>query len=186
MEIDGFMPNVELNLLKALAREHKKILEIGSWHGRSTRAMAEATKGVVYAVDTWDGSPEDWIGSTGKVMDCMKSALLDDGDNAFMEFINNTYDLIAMNKIIPIRMTSLNACKIFKKIGVTFDMVFIDGDHTEKAVRADIIASRELIDKGGVLCGHDYIDNGCGVVPAVKALVPDAEISATIWVKEMK
>lgn len=37
----------------------------------------------------------------------------------------------------------------------SLDFVFIDADHTEPAVRADIKAWRQKIRPGGLLCGHD-------------------------------
>ena len=39
-----------------------------------------------------------------------------------------------------------------------FDFVFIDGDHSEAAVKEDIINALPLLVKGGVLAGHDMQD----------------------------
>ena len=49
------------------------------------------------------------------------------------------------------------------------DVVYIDADHSEVAVRADIAAWRERVRPGGWICGHDY----CGGWPGVKAAVDD-------------
>lgn len=37
-----------------------------------------------------------------------------------------------------------------------YDLVYIDGDHSYQAVRADIQASRRLVKPGGWIGGHDY------------------------------
>jgi hypothetical protein len=57
--IFGWMPDRELDWLSKQAAVYTNIVEIGSFMGRSTRALAEATRGTVTAVDTWAGSDED-------------------------------------------------------------------------------------------------------------------------------
>lgn len=39
------------------------------------------------------------------------------------------------------------------------DFVFIDGDHSYRAVSADISAWLPKLKKGGILCGHDYANS---------------------------
>ncbi len=53
----------------------------------------------------------------------------------------------------------------------SLDFVFIDADHVEESVRADILAWRPKIRSGGVLAGHD-INNCSGVRAAVDSLCP--------------
>jgi len=38
----------------------------------------------------------------------------------------------------------------------SFDLVFVDADHSYDAVKRDIWAWKPKIKKGGILCGHDY------------------------------
>ena len=80
------------------------------------------------------------------------------------------------------RMSSLEAAKGVRD--ESLDFVFIDADHSYKAVKADIEAWWPKIRKGGMMSGHDYHpDKWPGVVKAVderfniKALFPDA-----VWV----
>lgn len=48
-----------------------------------------------------------------------------------------------------------------------FDYVYIDGNHTAEAVQADILAWFPKVKKGGILGGHDYNTEHCGVTWAV-------------------
>ena len=40
--------------------------------------------------------------------------------------------------------------------GRTFDLVFIDGDHTYEATKQDIAIWWPRVRSGGLLCGHDF------------------------------
>ena len=69
-----------------------------------------------------------------------------------------------------IRAYSVQAAKKFKS--ESLDFVFIDADHREDAVRADISAWLPKARKGGMLCGHDAQDKFPGVIAAIDALCP--------------
>lgn len=53
-----------------------------------------------------------------------------------------------------VRLTSVQAATLFKK--ESLDMVYIDANHKEPFVRADIKAWYPIVKKGGVLSGHDW------------------------------
>jgi hypothetical protein len=57
LAIDGWMSEREVAWLAHMAAQHHRIVELGSWKGRSTRALGDNTPGTVWAVDTWAGSP---------------------------------------------------------------------------------------------------------------------------------
>ena len=57
-----------------------------------------------------------------------------------------------------------------------FDFVYIDANHTYERVRADIMAWKPKIIKGGVLCGHDYCNECEGVKKAVDELAVTGKI----------
>ena len=155
----------ELEWLAYQAARHTCILEVGSWTGASTRALAENTTGHVWAVDTWQkyGWEENWT---------------------YLEFLRNLMDL---KNIHAIRIPSVLAASVVKGLrygSLRFDMLFIDGDHAYESVRDDIAAWFPLLDKGGLVCGHDY--NMPQVARAVDELIPGILMGAgCIWHKEI-
>jgi len=61
------------------------------------------------------------------------------------------------SKATLIRELSLDAVKLFNDD--FFDWVFLDADHKYEAVKDDLDAWYPKIKKGGVFCGHDYLDS---------------------------
>lgn len=147
---DGFMCDSELEWLAKESKTSNVVIEIGSWHGKSTRAIGDNVKGAVIAVDHWNGSEAE----TGTHH---SSAKLMNGDHAYDEFMRNNIDLVLGSKVFPIRMGSINAAKLLQDKGIVADMVFIDAGHTYDEVIKDINAWLPLVKEGGILCGHDYI-----------------------------
>jgi beta-1,4-mannosyl-glycoprotein beta-1,4-N-acetylglucosaminyltransferase len=149
-QCDGYMADSELRWLGKEAKKRKVIVEIGSWHGRSSRVLGDNLMegGVIYCVDTWAGSPAEQDTSHS-------SAKWKEGDHAFYEFLQNNLDLIQQGKIIPLRMTSKNASDLLLEKGIKPDMIFIDADHTYEGVSTDIDAWSRLVEDDTIFCGHD-------------------------------
>jgi beta-1,4-mannosyl-glycoprotein beta-1,4-N-acetylglucosaminyltransferase len=174
---DGYMTDQELRWLGTEAQKRKVIIEIGSWHGRSSRALGDnlVQGGVIYCVDTWNGSKAEQATNHG-------SAKWKDGDHAFYEFLQNNMDLIQQGKIIPLRMTSKNAADFFREKDIKADMIFIDAGHTYEEARDDIEEWKWLIKDDGIFCGHDYCA-WAGVNQAVEEKLSNFFVGAgtTIW-----
>jgi len=175
----GYMTDIELRWLAREAKKHRVVIEVGSWRGRSTRALGDNTLGVVYAVDHFNGSE----GEQGWHSD----ARLNDGDFAFIDFCNNNFDLIQSGRIIPLRGTSMNMAQLLKKHGVKADMIFIDADHSYEAVKRDVETWQELLTDDGLLCGHDA-RAWAGVDRAISETLHQHYIgeNTTIWFCEKK
>jgi predicted O-methyltransferase YrrM len=179
--IEGWMDDPDLIWLAEQASTHNTIAEVGSWVGRSTRALADNTSGCVYAIDTWKGSDEPTF---DLIMPDRSS------DWPFKTFLQNMEGLPA-GRVIPFRLTSLESAAYFNHMGVMFDMVFIDASHDYENVKADIAAWLPLIQKGGIMCGHDYVpqnpNNWPGVVQAVNEFFPAGvrQSEAAIWCVEI-
>jgi predicted O-methyltransferase YrrM len=120
----------------------KTIVEVGSWMGLSTRDMAAMLPegGVIYAVDTWNGSPNE-------VHDPQILSTLYD------QFLSNVIRAGLTHKIIPIRMDSQEAAAT---LTVCPDLVYIDATHTYEAISKDIESWWPFVRGHGTLCGDDW------------------------------
>jgi len=168
MSIGGWMSECELMWLATMAGKHKNIVEFGSLHGRSTRALADnmMDNGVLWAVDPWSG---DYIGIEGERI-AIETRVMP-------EFIHNLKDHIVTGRVVPVRNFSYRFSLPDK-----VDMVFIDGDHRYETVVRDIEKAYELLKSDGLICGHDYNHPGWpGVKEAVDMYVGPVEIIDTIW-----
>lgn len=175
--IQGWMTAPELEWLSNAAKDRQVIVEVGSWKGRSTKALAASSPGVVYVIDHWQGSKDELDSSHVE-------AVRNGSDWLYGVFSTNLATEISTGKVVPIRSDSEKAVPILERAlgGRKADMIFIDCDHSYEAVRRDILAYRPLLTDGGLLCGHDYEEGGPGVIQAVNELVPGfSRGGGTIW-----
>ena len=168
-KIPGWMAKEELIWLAERAQENSAIVEVGSFMGRSTRAICDHAKGTVFSVDTWQGCPE------------IRSTFTEAGGPAadfatYKHFQSEHLDV----RLFPMLASSAAAASTFPV--AMFDMVFIDADHAMHAVITDICMWGRLIKEGGLICGHDY-NNYKGVNFAVDSLIPTRRLveGTSIW-----
>ena len=167
--IEGWCSPVELGWLKATAATMESVVEVGCWKGRSTVALASGCKGVVYAVDHWQGSKDERDGPHKEATEKDIRAIFEDNIKAAEE-----KGLIARGSVVimpyesteaAMRFKLLNnevidvtthSCQFRKTINVfnCADMVYIDAGHTYEEVKADIEVWRPIARK--LICGHDY------------------------------
>lgn len=147
-DIQGWMSEKELIWLYKEAQNHRIIVEIGSWKGRSTKALASGCKGTVISIDTFEGSPSE-------INNVHKEALQVDIREIFKE------NMKSFENVLSLKLKSLVAAELFDQRSI--DMIFIDGEHTEEAVINDVEAwvpkSRRMV------YGHD-----CNMIGVKKAL----------------
>ena len=169
LSIFGWMPDSELGWLAHRAAVHNNIVEIGSFMGRSTRALAENTLGTVTAVDTWAGSDEEQH----------RKLLEGHGPNwLYDEFRAN---MAGLTNVAMVRQSSLTAAANLYAGSAQFDMIFIDASHDYENVCADIRAWAPLLKEGGLLCGHDFHNGAPGVMRAVDELLQGYKLFESIW-----
>ena len=116
-----------------------KILEIGSFEGRSTVWLCQRfPKSKVHCVDTWEGSIEN--------SDKQKAGLYD-------RFIENTQEY--RDQIVVHRGSSLDQ---LKKMNQMFDIIYVDGSYQAGDVLCDAVQSHLLLKSGGIIIFDDF---GC-------------------------
>ena len=130
------MTEAECACLAKLAHG-KVVLEIGSWYGRSTIALA-STAACVHAVDRF------WVGPPGreKSLNCA-SILLDNLRHYDVEecvVVHVGYS----TEVLPLFGSE------------AFDLVFIDAMHDRFSVERDIGLALPLTRTGGQMAFHDY------------------------------
>ena len=132
-EIRTSLTLAERDALQLLA-DGRVVLEVGSAFGFSTVALASVAAHVV-AVDTH--SP---LGS----LDLMRQNLEDFG------LASQVTILVGSSASILAQLTA-----------ASFDLAFIDADHSFQAVQADALECLRLVKPGGVLAFHDYHESSC-------------------------
>lgn len=131
-----------------LSDKTRCIIELGSWLGKSTRFMLDkAPNATLYAIDTWEGSPE--------------FAHLDIGDrldHALERFMANCWEYRDRIKIKKMRsIVGILACMgdfIFEEIDRP-DLIYVDASHDFKDVSNDLRLIAQIFPTAQVV-GDDW------------------------------
>jgi predicted O-methyltransferase YrrM len=121
------------------------IVEIGSFKGRSTCALAlgcRSARNHVFAIDTFDGNGWD----------------LDEHD-FFGQFSRNMARCGVTDRVRPLVGRSVD---IGRDWSGPIHMLFIDGAHEYEAVKSDFEAFFRHVVPGGIVAFHDVIENWPG------------------------
>jgi hypothetical protein len=143
----GFFGNAEPMKNLILENHVKVAIEVGCWLGSMTRYIANLIpeNGLVYAVDHWLGSEEH---QPGQVFAVPFLSVL------YEQFLSNIIHSGLTNKIIPVRMNSVDAAKLL--VNIVPDLIYIDASHDYESVYADLQAWYPLVKGHGILCGDDW------------------------------
>lgn len=134
LAIDGWFSIAEGMALMSLA-EGKDCLEIGSYNGRSTVALASVAKSV-FTVDTFKA--------------------IENGQIQSPEFTTMDQFLLNIQGFDNIEYAVGRAQDVLRSLDRMFDLVFIDGMHTYEQVKIDILLSWSLVKDDGLFTFHDY------------------------------
>ena len=117
----------------------KKILEIGSYEGRSCIFFCNFFNNAhVTCVDTWSGSDEHL--------------------NIKFKDIENNFNINIQNHKLEDRVLKIkdNSNNFFTYNKKKFDLIYVDGDHETNQVKKDIYNSWDKLNNGGYLILDDY------------------------------
>ncbi len=152
-------------------RDIRSVIEVGSWLGLSTRYIASsiAKDGVLYAVDTWAGSPQEAV----HLQDHRLPFL-------YQQFLSNVVHAGLTDKIIPIRMNSVEAAKA---LNIKATLIYLDASHDTQSVLTDIAVWFPHLEEGGVMCGDDWTWETVriAVVQMAKRLGKTVHASGNFW-----
>lgn len=122
-------------------------VEIGTWQGQSIMYLAERVKELgknikLNTIDLFTVQPQQNDGTIHHT-----------GEDFYEAYLKNIEPL--KDYINTIRMSSHEAYQLFEDESI--DFLFIDGDHSYKAVYKDLTLWYPKIKKGGICAGHDYL-----------------------------
>jgi|ERR1035437_1914522 predicted O-methyltransferase YrrM len=196
IKIPGWISENELKhieLLSSMIPENGNVLEVGSFCGRSSFAWANSipTSATLYCVDPWEGViiPNEYqqIGNLGWSMSKQQKFTTIPDDMIFIgtlnDFLHNTSDC---KNIITKQGYSAEILPTFTD--TKFDLIFLDGDHTNPIFKSDLRLSYPLIKQGGILCGHDFIIEFGNVIMETKKFCAEHNLNlsfypnSSIWV----
>lgn len=157
--------------VKMLGNDKLIIVELGSWIGASAIAMADAVEATVdyeiHCVDHWKGGNK-----------IQREAA--ESHDAFEQFKRNIGDRLDKTIFYDRNDTVASAADWE---GQDIDVLWIDADHSRDGCRADILAWKDKVRPGGIICGHDYSSVFPGVKQAVHEVFGwDIAVEGTVWV----
>lgn len=138
----------------ALIPENGVAVEVGCFAGYSALKWLASKLSLLICVDPWQNGYD-------------KNDVLSDAISMKAAEIMFEIRVGSDPRVFKMKAASLDAAKQFPDNSL--DFVYIDGNHTEKAVRADIAAWLPKVKPGGYLAGHDW--QFAGVKKAVRALL---------------
>ena len=135
--------NFKSQLMPLAGKFGLRFLQIGAFTGNASVWLVDNVltqrNSVLEDVDTWSGSDEQ----EHKEMDWLD--------------VERTYDsrIAFRPNIIKYKMDSKEFLRSIEK--VTFDFIYIDGDHTAEGVLQDAVLGWRLLKPGGIMAFDDYL-----------------------------
>lgn len=167
---EGWVNNSDLEWLAYAAQTRRRIVEVGSYKGKSTRSLGDHTPGMVLAIDDFFTGGDDDMREARDFMPVTEA---------------NLQDLISRRKVKLLRQSHDAPWPL---AGYDPDMIFLDGAHDYATVHEQIFRAKSWLKAGGLLCGHDYMNGHHGVDKAVMELLPGYDFnpggSIWWWIKE--
>jgi hypothetical protein len=150
-------------MLKRLPTGPCTAVEVGVWKGRMSQQLLSRHPHLrLYLVDLWQPGVENvaWMATGSKMAQSPRAEV-----EAALDAVVKLAEAYAPRAFV-VREASASAAG--HHAHGSLDLVFIDADHSQQAVLADITAWKPKVRPGGWLGGHDY---GSARFPGVKDAV---------------
>lgn len=154
---DWFSAHDLVEFLPVGTSDEYHVLEIGSFEGKSTVWFLENLLGnkqsSITCVDPWTGYSQDYDSFSSYKKESTEWNFTSHYDTFVHNVgLTNKWNQVTIRKglshlIIPKLITE----------GITYDMVFIDGNHTSPFVLTDAIMTWYLLKPGGLMIFDDYL-----------------------------
>ena len=143
---DWFDTSFKNNLIDLLnSNKINKILEIGSFEGAVACYLADNYENkTIYCIDHWKGNPEHQ-----SYMEGVYERYLSNTQKAFSE---SSCNLITIRNYSHIALTNM-----YSDLYESFDLIYVDANHTPKDVLQDAVLSFNLLKPGGIMVFDDYL-----------------------------
>ena len=170
-------------LVKEFSRPQGRMLEIGVWKGRSAFVFAGMSRVLygqypptLFLIDTFAGSVDQEDYSNAGLY-----AEAANGSAKLLEKLVESLEPFTDHRHILVGSSRKYANYFYPG---TLDVVFIDGDHYEPSISADIREYWPAVRPGGVMCGHDFYESDVG--PAVIRAFGSqtVQVQENIWIRK--
>jgi predicted O-methyltransferase YrrM len=152
--VDWFAPfePIWLQMFAQMVPVPKRILEIGSYEGRSAtwlikHAFTPNFPAALYCVDTWEGGIEH----NAAAMPDVESRF--DRNIAMARAAHPWVEVVKLKGISKLVMAGL----LSQGHQTSFDFIYIDGSHQAADVLSDLVIAFDLCRVGGLIACDDYL-----------------------------
>ncbi len=146
--------------LAAAVPPHGVVVEIGSFQGKSTVALARGAPetATVYAIDPHAGNdrgPGQWHGDPA------------DGQADHVAFLANLADAAVSDRVVYLRARSEDA---HPQVAGPVDLLYVDGAHGYGPARGDLVGWGDRVRPGGVMAVHDVYASAFVTLAVMRSL----------------
>jgi len=149
---DWFAPHIPLWNKLVPRYKPRKVLEIGSYEGRSACHLIEtcAPGGAfeIHCVDSWQGGIEHDVTAMSAV-----EARFDHNTAVAIKQVKQPVKLVKHKSFSNIALARL----LFIEGAGTFDVIYVDGSHQAPDVLTDAVMAFQLLRVGGLMIFDDYL-----------------------------
>ena len=134
-------------------KPNSKIVEVGSWKGRSSvfaSRAASLSDSTLYCVDTWEGNKGEGLNHP--------TVQIAQREDVFLQFLRNI-TRYGCDNVVVCRGESVEVASSWNYGPI--DFLFIDASHDYESVLKDLKAWVPWVKPGGIVCGDDWNLDDC-------------------------